>query len=422
MSNNINNNKDTFDNIFRQKLENHQLPIDADCWTEIEERLKSKKKRRIIPFWFWLSGGAAVALLTLLFTIHLPSESPEYTGKTKKGNIQQKKTETRQIAKQQTERLNLTGKTSIDYSTFEKTVQKRKNPVEEKGAAYNHVNNSDSSKNNQTPKEAIVENSNEERILTQKTAESKDTASRNQSTRFIPENLAESTKDEPSTKPKNKQNWLLAASFGSGGSTSGLNSGNGYVYASNGKDYLTNASANYSNILASNDFSEKNYLAPISFGLTLRKNLNRTLGLETGLIYTYLLSTFENSGMQHSDAKLHLHYVGIPVNLVAGIWENSKWELYSSAGIMVEKGIQSVYTQNQYFGNMVQTTTAKTKIDGLQWSVNGAVGLTYKVQRNWGIYFEPKVSYFFDNNQPVSARTENPISIGLTAGVRFKLK
>jgi hypothetical protein len=422
MQNNINNNQDTFDNILRQKLENYQSPVDADCWTEIEERLKSKKKRKIIPFWFWLSGGAAVAMLTLLLTIHLPSDSLKYIGETKSKTIQQKKIETKQIAKHQTGRLNVTEKITTDYFALEQTA-KKKQTAKEKEISQNQITNNDSSKNNKTTKEAIVVNSNKEQLLTQRAIESKDTTvSRDKPTRFIPENLAEPTKDEPSTKPKNKQNWLLAASFGSGGSISGLNSGNGYTYASNGKDYLTNASANYSNILASNDFSQKNYLSPISFGLTVRKNLNKTLGLETGLIYTYLLSTFENSGMQHSDAKLHLHYIGIPVNLVAGIWGNSKWELYLSAGAMAEKGIQSVYTQNQYFGNMVQTTTAKTKIDGLQWSVNGAVGLTYKVQRNWGIFFEPKVSYFFDNNQPVSARTENPVSIGLTAGVRLQLK
>lgn len=44
MQNNINNNEqDAFSEVFRQKLENHQLPVDAECWDEIEARLKSKK-------------------------------------------------------------------------------------------------------------------------------------------------------------------------------------------------------------------------------------------------------------------------------------------------------------------------------------------------------------------------------------------
>jgi len=64
MQDDINNidKPDNFSEFVRQKLENHQLPVDADSWNEIEARMKAQK-RRIIPFWFWFSGGAAVAVL-----------------------------------------------------------------------------------------------------------------------------------------------------------------------------------------------------------------------------------------------------------------------------------------------------------------------------------------------------------------------
>jgi len=89
---------------------------------------------------------------------------------------------------------------------------------------------------------------------------------------------------------------------------------------------------------------------------------------------------------------------------------------------MLEKGLSSFYVVNQHAGNQTITTTATTNIDGVQWSVNGAVGTTYKFQRHFGIFFEPKISYFFDNHQPISARTNYPVVIGLTAGVRFQFK
>ena len=46
MQNNINNNeRDAFSDIFRQKLENHQIPVNAAIWDEIEERLKAELDR-----------------------------------------------------------------------------------------------------------------------------------------------------------------------------------------------------------------------------------------------------------------------------------------------------------------------------------------------------------------------------------------
>ena len=88
---------------------------------------------------------------------------------------------------------------------------------------------------------------------------------------------------------------------------------------------------------------------------------------------------------------------------------------------MVEKGLRSIYIQNEYIGSQIITTDARTKIDGFQWSVNAMLGGMYNLYRNIGIYFEPKFSYYFDNDQPISARTDQPVVFGLTAGVRFKL-
>jgi len=80
MQNNINNNeRDAFSEIFRKKLENHRIPVDADSWDAIQARMKATKRKKIIPLWWWYSGGAAVAVVILLFTL-LPfsNQSPEH--------------------------------------------------------------------------------------------------------------------------------------------------------------------------------------------------------------------------------------------------------------------------------------------------------------------------------------------------------
>ena len=417
MQSNINNNEqDPFSEFFRQKLENHQLPVDANSWNEIKERLKSK--RRIIPFWFWLSGGAAVAVLALLFTLSPLSESPELMVKSKTTDIKQKYIETERVEKQQIQVTTLIEKVPTKQTgTNNQLTNEQEQTIIETTFAQIHTINSDTTESN-----IIIENTTGNNLkpeaVAQTAIENKDSVIDKKTTRIISNSLTENTIEKPIVKSKNKQSWLLAATFGPGGTN--LSSTNGYALEKNGNVGLSFASNSYTNIMSANDFSQKNYLPPVSVGLIIGKDLDKTISIETGLVYTYLVSTFENNGVQHNNANLKLHYLGIPLNLVVKLWNNPKWDIYLSGGMMVEKGLRSIYTQNEYYGYQTYTTTAKTRIDGLQWSVNTSFGATYKIRQNWGIYFEPKFSYFFDNNQPVSARTEYPVVIGLTVGVRIK--
>jgi hypothetical protein len=169
------------------------------------------------------------------------------------------------------------------------------------------------------------------------------------------------------------------------------------------------------------DFSKIVHHPPVSIGLSIRKELTHTVSIESGLNYTYLYSEFENK-IPQQDAKLELHYLGIPVNLVVNLFgaHYAKWNMYVSAGGMVEKGLFSHYVQNEYMNNTsISTTFNEQPIDGLQWSVQAALGIDYKISRNYRIYFEPKVSYYLDNNQPFSSRTEHPFVPGLNAGIRY---
>jgi len=418
MQDNINNNeRDAFSDIIRQKLEGYQIPVDMGIWDNIEQRLAPKKKR-VIPFWFWISGGAAVAVLALLFTIHPLTESKDSTGITTTSNIQQAKGNHGTKANYSQHKVSQPNKNTLKPFQFKtETSRKVKSTlVPDNQTAQIIIRDT-------TERKEINDNSDgykqkEENNVALNSTENKDTASGK--TRYIPNSLVEEPVNKPSKKAKNKNSWLLAASVGSNGSVPTGNGNSGSLYLSNKN--IVAAETNYTSIMKAADFSNINYLPPLSFGLVVRKELNKVLGLESGLVYTYLLTTFENTGMQRNDARLHLHYIGVPLNLVARLWNNPKWEIYLSGGGLVEKGIQSVYVQNQYSGSQTITTTAVTNIDGVQWSVNGSVGTTYKIQRNIGIFFEPRVSYYFENNQPLSARTKYPTVIGLTAGVRFQFK
>jgi len=418
MQNNINKNEpDAFSEMIRQKLENHHLPVEASIWTEIKARLTSGK-RRILPLWWWISGGAAVAVIALIFTLRPLSESKEPISMSTNTTSRHEQIQLKQVAK-----LQLHSKTQ--------PIKKAIIPIRLKTQSSNPTNSTtalhdlptqltihDSIERSKTI-ENNIENSRktEEDALALKTTEKTDSVTK--TTRNIPNSLIERAGNEVLTSTRHKGSWLLAASLGSNGS---VPSGNGKYGALLGDKNIVSASTNYTSIMTPNNFQNITYTPPLSFGLVIRKVLNNKVGLESGLVYTYLLTTFENTGVQRNDARLHLHYIGVPVNLIVQIWNQPKWEIYMSAGGMIEKGIKSIYVQNQYSTSQTITTTAVTDINGVQWSVNGAIGTTYKIQRNVGIFFEPKISYYFDNNQPLSARTEHPVVIGLSAGVRLQFK
>ena len=429
MQDNINNNKpDAFSEMMKQKLENHQLPVDLNDWSAIEKRLNKKGKRKIIPWWMWLPMGSA-AVLTLLFTLRSFNETSDYAVKLS-SQVVSRQTETpkQYTAQQSIAKADVSGNQVSNVPTAvlkqkQTSVQNHNSVVIDLPHIHTVMMDTSATRINNAVATTTLRAVEKEQMA-QVAVQQNDSVQNKQE---MKKTVLDPNPDEMLAavdKQKSKSNnWMLAASYGSQGNVD-LASNTGAVdFVSSSPNFydrtLSAANTNYTSIMATNDFTKKTYNDPLSFGLTVRKQLNKTLSLESGLVYTYLLSTFENSGVQRSEAKLHLHYIGIPVNLITELWENSKWEVYLSTGFMAEKGIQSLYVQSQYFGTEVVTTTAKTNINGIQWSINGGVGVTYKIKRQLGVYFEPKFSRYFDNNQPVSARTDHPFVFGLGAGLRI---
>ncbi|MDP4238301.1 MAG: hypothetical protein Q8904_02380 [Bacteroidota bacterium] len=436
MQDNTNNKKpDAFSEIFRQKLENHEIPVTANSWDEIDVRLKFKRKR-ITPFWFWLSGGAAVAALALLFILRPLNETKDIIGKSTSANSRSVHAPKGSIANyRHSISPKLLKKSSVQIGLIannqpSKATQSTKAPVKKAKIRTQASDPVQSTRRTDYPparaditdsvginKNVAENDKKKENDIARNTSVGKDSVSKKG--RNIPSSLVEEPFNRPIAKTKNKNNWLLAAAVGSNGR--GPADNNNYELAT-GSQNTIGKSASYASVVKPTGFTDISYNPPISLGLIIRKNLSNGLGLESGLVYTYLLTTFGSNVKPLNDAQLHLHYIGVPLNLVVQLWNSSKWEIYLSGGGMVEKGLKSVYIQNQYGGSQTITTKTITDIDGIQWSINGTVGTTYKIQHNLGIFFEPKVSYYFDDDQPISARTKYPAVIGLSAGVRFQFE
>jgi hypothetical protein len=168
------------------------------------------------------------------------------------------------------------------------------------------------------------------------------------------------------------------------------------------------------------NFPDATHLPSISVGMMFNKAVNNTYSIEWGLVYTSLRSVFENKAY-NTKARLHLHYLGIPVNFQAHIPGNksTKLGIYFSAGAMIEKGIYSRYRQDRYADSYHHQITSNEKLPGFRYSLSFAPGLDYKLSQKYSVFFEPKFSYYFKNKQLVSVRRDHPVVFGINAGLKL---
>jgi len=156
--------------------------------------------------------------------------------------------------------------------------------------------------------------------------------------------------------------------------------------------------------------------------MTARKSLGQNGGFESGLVYNCLISNFTWSDWADYHVRQTLHYVGIPFNFV-GYFNQSKnnWRVYVSGGFMVEKGVRAVYRQNRQSWGEQRITIVRSSIDGLQWSLSSALGVNYRLVKGFSLYLEPRLGYYFKNNQPISIRTEWPVNFSINMGLNYEL-
>lgn len=414
MNDNINN-KDAFGEFFREKLGNHQLPVAENGWSELEQRMKSR--RRIFPIWSRIAGSvAAVVLLLVLFR---PAYQGEHQPNIAKNDATEHDISTEFLAPKAIENQ-LTEEQNIEVAiTDPKVTPKELLPKHSTNRVLAVVSEEKKLANSFTDTyetEVSILLTEEKSIAATTVSETEETVHFNLKNDM--ESIAQEEKIIPKQKKKNHNKWLLAAALVSGGSMNF--DGFSAMNAPSMSDAIVDAETKMFRILASPEFTSITHKSPVSVGLSARKHINDRWSLESGLTYTYLQSRFENEDPLSTNAKLHLHYIGVPLHIVNRIVNREKWDFYISAGGMVEKGLRSIYIQEINNGNATFTTDARTGIDGLQWSLSGAMGTTYKINEFLGWYLEPKITYYLDNNQPMSSRTEKPFVLGMNTGIRFE--
>jgi len=406
---------DIFSEIVKDKLLNYTLPVDDDSWDKIAEQLNSASRRRTyLRRIAAIAVAASIALLFLIFSI----SKKTYHHETATRLSDQEKTIVRDVPKKDI--IQPVPRQNAEYLPVLKKPQFRERLAE----------NSPATEVIPDKKIAEEENAEENSIIYPEKEPSVP-----EKHPVSPDPLFDLEKEMQPMPIKHKNRQSLRFSFGSGGNlladnTTSQNSNfSSGEYLNSDYAYFRVAAQNVADsrtddILLSENYSDVTYHLPLSFGITVKKELNRTFAVESGIVYSFLSTTFNRESPLKSKANLQLHYIGIPLNVHARIFGNrfSPWEVYLSAGGTVEKGILSHFTQKTDYDNTdnyVRTIVSNEKIKGLQWSVGISPGIDYQIHKHYSIYLEPKVSYYFDNDQPISARTKHPVGVGINAGVRY---
>ena len=159
---------------------------------------------------------------------------------------------------------------------------------------------------------------------------------------------------------------------------------------------------------------------PVRVGLSLRYRLNNRWGIESGLTYTHHSSDMtmrlkSEVGETLATTEQRLVYLGIPVNMSYQLWATRHFNFYVSAGGMVEKMVKGTQTsEGQSFS---------VSIHPLQCSVNGAVGAEWMFLKDFSLYAEPSLGYYFDNGSRISTfYQEKPLNFNVNVGLRFNIQ
>ena len=172
--------------------------------------------------------------------------------------------------------------------------------------------------------------------------------------------------------------------------------------------------------------TKSTYGIPVSAGVGVKIGLSPRWAVGIGANYTMLTRTFYGkytlvnpdgtiASSTSSDIRNTQHYVGIPVNVYYSIISQDRVSLYAYGGGSAEKCISDDY-------NVLSTAIShREKVNGLQFSANAGIGVEFAIGKNLGVYIDPSLRYYFNNGQPKSIRTVQPLMFGFEMGLRVNL-
>ena len=381
-------------NSLRERFSDYSAPEPEGLWEGIEQGLAEKKRRKMLPVWLvtGLAAAAAVALVVFL----RPEKTVEAPVDTIERYVQ-----------------DLTPDTPDDSTS---SVSEEAVPVTE-------------------PVDATGSKPASFAVVSRRTllAEATLVDTPDQTTPVL-RSHENTTAFKPTDITSAPRNRFSVGAYRFGGQETSEQS-QGFGLSRTKGPYFTRSSSggkkqdtgSLMSMLAANKASsyEARHGAPVRVGVTFAWEMTPHLSLASGLNWTALNSTFEETaGDMRNYTRQDLGYLGVPLRLEAGFQPWKGLRLYAGAGGMVEQGILSKSVTTSYIGEYLEDAVSHhPKTGGLLWSVGASAGAEYRINRVFSLYFAPGIEYHFDNGSGVkSAYTEKPLHWNAAFGVRFNFQ
>nr|AGH14067.1 hypothetical protein [Prevotella sp. Sc00033] len=407
--------KEDWTKQMKQKLEGHQMTPPAGLWEGISSEMhfepdstpKSTPKSVVMRRWYWAAAAVILAITGFFAFYHFDDSEPQMMANNEK-TIATEATEKPLAPAEKPELLALT---PIKKETVTKKVKQIETIVETNQQPAEDIYQQETTETKQESPEPQQEEPTETKILA--SSEKKQT--------YLPD-ITEP--DVTSIKSDDIERWTL----GLNGSSGLLMASNNYVNSMNSQSSYNNGHlaldenpnlSNYYNsalafttaqMIALPDVISKHHI-PVRFGLSLQYQLNNQIALHSGISYTYLESEFIVPLYNNKSYTQKLKYLGIPLGASWKLWSSSGFNLYIAGSALVEKCISAEVSDDD--------------INQRPWqfSLNVSAGAEYHVTRQFGLYLEPSLGYYFDDGTSVEHYyKEHPLAPSIQFGLRLHLK
>ena len=390
--------KDDWAEKLKQKLEGHQKTPPAGLWEDISKEMgfeaKPVQQKPVhIRRWYWTAAAAAVLALVGFFVFQENNnEQPLQVEATSQKPISPKQEISSPVDNEpsiQTPVLALV-QTSKPIHAIKKEKSIKQEESEPRISEMIELQNEEKVPENEAtapPSENELAHSPEPQLNKEKSLQD------------LPD---EWTTDDSSRESSAK--WSLGINATGGLLASNNSQRMGRIYY----DSFANEEAfnSISSILVKNlpytmaEYVSEHHL-PIRLGLSLNYHLSPRLALLSGISYTYLYSEFKIPLYSNASYDQKLHYLGIPLGLSYQLWTASRFQLYLSGGLMLEKCLNE---------------------KPWQWSVEASAGIEYSLVRQLGLYLEPSLGYYFkDGTSFDHYYKEHPLAPSIEFGLRLHI-
>lgn len=407
-------------NSLRERFSDYSVPEPEGLWEGIEQGIAGKKRRKMLPVWLvtGLAAAAAVALVVIL----RPERAAETPVDTVERYVQDITPDT---SAAEPVDASASSKPASFSVVSRRTLLSEAEPVKSVPAQEDLI---PSDVNEPVVAKGYSAEESPEMVEPVEVVPDKKVPVEEVPAGLVPDTVIPDSGTLESTVSSHSRFSVGAYQFG-GQETS--EQSQGFGFSRTGPKYTRAMSpgskqttGSLMQMLSSNQASsyEAHHGAPVRVGVTFAWNFTPHLSLASGLNWTSLTSTFEESTSDmRSLTRQNLGYVGVPLRLEAGIQPWKGLRLYAGAGGMVEKGLLAKSVTDSFIGDYLEESISKhPDTGGLLWSVGASAGAEYCFNRIFSLYFAPGIEYHFDNGSEVkSAYTEKPLHWNVALGVRF---